>query len=136
MSAIFSVGDVVRLVGLVSSPLLNGAIETVVGDTDNKSRGRYAVQLKSPAAAVAAHPISLSPSNLMKVMEMECSTPGCYQTGTQGCSACLREIYCSAECQKTDWKSHKAICRLFKMMPDTLLPFSHVKSISSRFKMC
>jgi hypothetical protein len=59
MAAIFTVGDVVHLVGLVSNPSLNGAIGTVVGDFD-KIRGRYAINLKSPAAAVVAHPSGIS----------------------------------------------------------------------------
>jgi hypothetical protein len=66
MAANFDVGEVVRLVGLVTNQLLNGAIGTIVLE----SRGRYNVLLQSPAAAVAAHyaGISLSPLNLIRVM--------------------------------------------------------------------
>jgi hypothetical protein len=82
MAAIFTVGDIVQLVRVVSNPSLNGAIGTVMGDID-ESRGRYGVRLKNPAAAVAAHPagMSLNPMNLMKVTE--CARPGCDQAGTK-----------------------------------------------------
>jgi hypothetical protein len=85
MAAPFSVGDSVRLVGLVS---INGAIGTIAGHSDYKSWGRYAVNLQRPAVAVAAHPsgVSISQSNL--IMVMECARPGCDQIGTKGCSAC------------------------------------------------
>jgi hypothetical protein len=54
-TSIFSVGDIVLLVELVSNPSLNGAIGIVMGNFD-ESRSRYAIKLQSPAAAVAAHP--------------------------------------------------------------------------------
>jgi hypothetical protein len=67
MASVFTVGEIVRLVGLVSRQSLNGAIGTVMGDADSDSRGRYGVQLQSPAAVVVAHPsrISLNPSKLL-----------------------------------------------------------------------
>jgi hypothetical protein len=34
MAAVFTVGDLFRLVGLVSNPSLNGAIGTVISDID------------------------------------------------------------------------------------------------------
>jgi hypothetical protein len=128
MATLFTIGEVVRLVGLISNQSLNGAIGSVVGDLDYESRGRYSVHLESPAAAVALHPsgISLNQKNLVKVIE--CARPGCNEVGSQGCSACLKVFYCSAECQKTDWKSHKIMCRLMKLMPDVLQPFSIVLS--------
>lgn len=27
------------------------------------------------------------------------------------CSACHGDVYCSAACQRADWKRHKAICK-------------------------
>jgi hypothetical protein len=68
---------VVKLVGLKLNPSHNGAIGTVKKDIDTESRGRYGVQLHSPASAVAAHPagISMNPLNLIKVTE--CARPGC-----------------------------------------------------------
>ena len=30
------------------------------------------------------------------------------------CSKCMRVCYCSAECQKSDWKEHKKICCISK----------------------
>jgi tetratricopeptide (TPR) repeat protein len=131
MAPIFTVGEAVRLVGLVSSHSLNGATGTIIGDTNFESRRRYGVRLESPAAAIALHPsgISLSPKNLMKVIK--CANFGCDEIGTRGCTACLNEFYCSAECQKTNWKVHKILCRFIKLMPDALLPLNDGFSIIS-----
>jgi hypothetical protein len=133
MAAIFSPGDVFQLVGLESTPSLNGAIGTVVGDV-NESRGRYVINLKSPAAAVAAHPsgMSLKPMNLMKVTE--CARPSYDQLGTKGCSACPKEFYCSAECQKSDWKMHKITWPFIKVMSDVLLPFIEVATVIGKVR--
>ena len=35
----------------------------------------------------------------------------CLQEGSKTCSQCHSEHYCSKECQKTDWKNHKRICK-------------------------
>ena len=41
-----------------------------------------------------------------------CNAQGCESTGTVACASCLRSWYCSKECQKADWKSHKPMCKL------------------------
>jgi hypothetical protein len=65
----FHYSEVVRLVGLFSSDVLSGAIGAVAGDTDYNSTGIYIVDLKSPAAAVVAHPsgVSLGAINLTRM---------------------------------------------------------------------
>ncbi|KAF9442258.1 hypothetical protein P691DRAFT_779487 [Macrolepiota fuliginosa MF-IS2] len=35
----------------------------------------------------------------------------CGETTHNTCSACLTAQYCSKECQRDDWKSHKALCK-------------------------
>ncbi len=35
----------------------------------------------------------------------------CGNEGTQLCSGCNNKRYCSRECQKSDWKSHKSTCQ-------------------------
>jgi hypothetical protein len=45
-----------------------------------------------------------------------CARPGCYELGLSRYSICLREPYCSADCQKGDWKSHKLICETLKKL--------------------
>jgi hypothetical protein len=59
---------------------------------------------------------------------LESVKPRCDQAGTEGCSDCLKEFYCSAECQKTDLKTHKVFCRLIKVMPDAVLGEKEVLS--------
>jgi hypothetical protein len=41
-----------------------------------------------------------------------CDAPGCENKGSKTCVRCLRSWYCSAECQKADWKAHKPMCKL------------------------
>jgi hypothetical protein len=36
--------------------------------------------------------------------------------GVNRCSVCLREPYCSGNCQKGDWKAHKLICKILKKL--------------------
>jgi hypothetical protein len=59
-------------------------------------------------AAVAGHPQGYSMTDAR-----ECAT--CEAKGEnvelQLCSGCGLIRYCSAACQKADWKAHKAICR-------------------------
>jgi hypothetical protein len=91
MSTKFKVGELVQLVGLVSSKLLNGTVGTVVNDTNYEVEGRFYVSLKTPATAVAKHPsgISLKPKNLIK---MVCGQPGCDQLGRLPCTGCLKDF--------------------------------------------
>lgn len=42
-----------------------------------------------------------------------CARPFCNKGGLNRCSICLRQPYCSGECQKIDWKSHKIICKTY-----------------------
>jgi hypothetical protein len=57
--------------------------------------------------------VALSPlfavSYLETIVEDQCST--CQKKGTQKCARCKQVLYCSPECQKKDWKNHKARCR-------------------------
>jgi hypothetical protein len=46
MKGIFTIDEIVQLVGLTSNQLLNGAVGTIAEDID-ESRGRYAINLKS-----------------------------------------------------------------------------------------
>jgi hypothetical protein len=53
----------------------------------------------------------------------ECARPGCLQSGINRCSICLREPYCSGNCQKADWKAHKSICKTLKKLLYQLQPY-------------
>jgi hypothetical protein len=138
MAEAFAVGEVVRLVFLLSNPSLNGAIGTVVKDMN--SRRRYGVQIQSPPAAVATHPLSISmnPLNLIKWTEgiPDCGqkgtkgTPDCDQKkpkvssdsdqiGTKECSVC-KKYYCSEKCQKENRKNHKIKCNPVTDLPERL----------------
>jgi tetratricopeptide (TPR) repeat protein len=79
-------------------------------------------------------------SNLVNFKRMViCGLSCCHKTGTSTCSSCLQEFYCSGECQKKDWKGHKVLCKLIKLMSDVpvidkrtfkhLLPYKEVAEI-------
>ena len=39
--------------------------------------------------------------------------PSCHKIGEHSaCSACMMVSYCSRECQKKDWKTHKSLCKI------------------------
>ena len=39
--------------------------------------------------------------------------PSCHKIGEHSaCSGCLMVSYCSRECQKKDWKTHKSLCKI------------------------
>lgn len=40
-----------------------------------------------------------------------CSATLCSANATLRCSRCKQQYYCSAKCQKTHWKEHKAQCK-------------------------
>ncbi|KAJ3414398.1 hypothetical protein HDV05_006672, partial [Chytridiales sp. JEL 0842] len=47
---------------------------------------------------------------LLKACSNNTDTDICGNEGTKYCTRCLRARYCSVECQKNHWKSHKAQC--------------------------
>jgi hypothetical protein len=59
----------------------------------------------------------------------KCASPGCFKAGMNRCSTCLREPYCSGECQKGDWKLHKSICKTLKKLSLQLQPYQGVVQV-------
>jgi hypothetical protein len=59
----------------------------------------------------------------------ECARPGCFKISCNKCSACLIEQYCSGDCQKTDWKEHKKICKTLKKLSNELQPYTEVNQM-------
>ncbi|MCJ1235698.1 hypothetical protein MMC14_003669 [Varicellaria rhodocarpa] len=43
-------------------------------------------------------------------MSFRCSSNSCSNTGTSRCNGCQDVLYCSKECQKAHWKTHKQTC--------------------------
>jgi hypothetical protein len=56
-------------------------------------------------AAVACHTPSTKRTTTMRV----CTRASCENDGANRCARC-KVSYCSAECQKADWKTHKINC--------------------------
>jgi len=59
----------------------------------------------------------------------QCALPCCDKSASKGCSACLKEGYCSGECQKADWKDHKKICKILKRLSNDLQPYREVVQV-------
>jgi hypothetical protein len=47
----------------------------------------------------------------MSKVERLCGNPSCDKAGIHLCSGCGEEIYCSKDCQKNHWNSHKLACQ-------------------------
>ncbi|KAI0841904.1 hypothetical protein F5Y06DRAFT_163077 [Hypoxylon sp. FL0890] len=52
----------------------------------------------------------------------------CWKEGGSPCSTCKSCHYCSEECQKSDWKSHKLLCHLIATETERPSP-SHIRAI-------
>lgn len=63
------------------------------------------VSLSTAAPAAAASARALLPSAVHV-----CGAAMCSANGTLRCSRCKAQYYCSAKCQKLDWKTHKLSC--------------------------
>lgn len=61
-----------------------------------------------------------------------CARSGCIEIGTKDCAACLKESYCSGECQLEDWKAHRILCKFIKSMP--LSPYLSYVNLSLVFQ--
>lgn len=61
----------------------------------------------------------------------QCGRLGCKNLSSKTCSSCMIEKYCSCECQRGDWKSHKVIC-LFMKDNNNLLPFEKVIDVVNK----
>jgi hypothetical protein len=74
--------------------------------------------------------IDLSKTAIFKtIMMSKCARPGCCELGLNRCSICLREPYCSANCQKMIWKLQKLICKTLKKLSHQLQPYQDVVRI-------
>jgi tetratricopeptide (TPR) repeat protein len=58
-----------------------------------------------------------------------CARPGCLERGRKKCSVCLNEQYCSGDCQKGDWRSHKLICKTVKKLSHNSQSYQEVVRI-------
>jgi hypothetical protein len=65
---------------------------------------------KTNHAAVRGGIYAVTCSNNGDIMEQVCSVCGKRQGKLKRCSLCHVTCYCSAECQKKDWKEHKLVC--------------------------
>ncbi len=49
-----------------------------------------------------------------KVQELRsyysCKAQDCSEPATKGCARCRKQKYCSGQCQKKDWPTHKLVC--------------------------
>ncbi len=77
-----------------------------------------------------------SPSQIQKPMK-QCNI--CFNPGSFQCGKCLKTKYCSKECQKLDWKTHKEICHSprgfidVESIPDYNSPVRNARPISQNF---
>ena len=52
----------------------------------------------------------------------------CNKLGINRCSGCSNARYCSAECQRNDWKQHKSVCAAFSTLTERPSP-NHIRAI-------
>jgi hypothetical protein len=59
----------------------------------------------------------------------KCAHPVCHEIAKSSCSSYAREQYCSNNCQKLDWKTHKSMCPILKKLSNKKQPFEEVVGI-------
>jgi hypothetical protein len=47
--------------------------------------------------------------------DRDCYAAGCTNRTTLRCSRCEFALYCSAECQQTDWREHREACAAMRL---------------------
>lgn len=71
----------------------------------------------------------------MMYASTQCARSGCVKCGSNRCSICLRECYCSSECQKVDWKLHKPMCKILKkMLSNQIQSYSEVADVINEIR--
>lgn len=73
-------------------------------------RGEKADQERLPLFKDDAKEYRLKASALVKKFKY-CENPECSVVGRFRCTACEKVFYCSKNCQRTHWTSHKAWCK-------------------------
>ena len=61
-----------------------------------------------------------------------CQNECCDNLGTKSCAVCGDAKYCSAACQKEDWKSHRAECVNMNKLPTNLLSCNELDKLIGR----
>uniref|UniRef100_A0A6U5Y6N5 MYND-type domain-containing protein n=1 Tax=Guillardia theta TaxID=55529 RepID=A0A6U5Y6N5_GUITH len=106
-----------------------GDVETAQMIYDNLGR-EILKQRKSSSSSGAVQQVEMEAEDLVKVTSQErdyqdeediffptvmasltCSAPGCVRLGSFQCKNCKVVRYCSAACQREDWKRHRPNCK-------------------------
>jgi hypothetical protein len=91
-------------------------IDQKIGFRENKPRHLQELNQEDRTVALIFYTFTM----------FECAQPDCLNIGINRCSICLREPYCSGDCQKVDWKTHKPICKTLKKLSFQLQPYREV----------
>ena len=104
----FKLDNYVRLQGL-SNAVYNGKLAIILSLCADENTGRFRVTLQMDEEV----PSHLSREMLIKPENMVRACDGCHRAGAatmQYCGSCRNAAYCNVECQRSDWKRHKADC--------------------------
>jgi hypothetical protein len=92
----------------------NAAQVRAVEEAEERAQARYAEQLARAASAAGAAPRAAAQAQAQAQVQAAPSSnacPGCDRVASKSCTACRSVSYCSVECQRANWKEHKATCR-------------------------
>jgi hypothetical protein len=106
----FKLGNFVRLQEL-SNPAYNGKLARIESLSADVNTGEFRIVLQVDDEVLVASNLSrrilVKPENMLRACDC------CHQAGSatmQYCGRCRNAAYCNAECQRNDWKKHKADC--------------------------
>jgi len=86
-------------------------------ETPNKSAASANAKNKPPAFPSSQIPEHVPELHGALRSGVECNFCKRQQTKLHLCGACKAVRYCGAECQQSDWKSHKPACKSSKVSP-------------------
>jgi hypothetical protein len=103
----FKYNNFVRLQGLRNAAY-NGKIARITTISAEENDGTVGVELQeNEVAPTLSRKILAKPENMLRACDC------CHLAGAatmQYCGRCKNAAYCNAECQRSDWKSHKVDC--------------------------
>jgi ankyrin repeat protein len=103
----FKYQNFVRLQGLTNASY-NGKLARIECFSADNVTGRWRVELQvGQIAPNLSRKILVKPENMVRACDC-CLLAGA--ATMQYCSRCKNAAYCNAECQRSDWKRHKAEC--------------------------